>query len=42
MKLIIYKGFDISFLEQLDGTPLVDGDITAKINVPSFQKKTLP
>ena len=40
MKLLIYKGFDIAFLEQLDGTPLVDGDIAAKINVLSFQKKT--
>jgi len=40
MKLIIYKGFDIAFLEQLDGTPLVDGSIAAKINVLSFQKKT--
>ena len=40
MKLIVYKGFNISFLEQLEGTPLVDGDIAAKINVLSFQKKT--
>lgn len=40
MKLIVYKGFDISFLEQLDGKPLVDGDIAAKLNVLFFQKKT--
>ena len=40
MKLLIYKGFDIAFLEQLDETPLVDGDIAAKINVLSSQKKT--
>ena len=39
MKLIVYKGFDISFLEQLDETPLVDGDIAAKVDVLSFQKK---
>ncbi len=38
MKLIVYKGFDISFLEQLDGTPLVEGDIAAKVDVLSFQK----
>lgn len=40
MKLKIYKGFDKSFLEKLDCTPLIDEDIMSKINVLSFDKKT--
>ncbi len=40
MKLKIYKGFDIAFLEELDDRPLVEGDSTSKIDVLSFDKKT--
>lgn len=40
MKLKIYKGFEIAFLKELDGMPLVEGDIAAKVDVLSFDKKT--
>ena len=40
MKLKIYKGFDVAFLEELDTRPLVEGDIVSKIDVLSFDKKT--
>lgn len=40
MKLKIYKGFSISFLEELDEKPLVKGDVVSKIDVLSFDKKT--
>ena len=40
MKLKIYKGFDIAFLEELDIRPLVEGDTISKIDVLSFDKKT--
>ena len=39
MKLKVYKGFDIAFLEHLDESPLVDSEIREKINVLSFDKK---
>lgn len=40
MELKIYKGFDIAFLEGLDETPLIEGNIRSKIDVLSFDKKT--
>lgn len=40
MKLKIYKGFDVAFLEELGTRPLVEGDIVSKIDVLSFDKKT--
>ena len=40
MKLIVYKGFDNTFLEHIDGTPLVDSDIDNKKNVLKYDKKT--
>ena len=40
MTLLVYKGFGIDFLEQLEERPLVDGDIASKIDVFSFSKKT--
>ncbi|MDY6089267.1 MAG: DEAD/DEAH box helicase [Eubacteriales bacterium] len=40
MKLMIYKGFEIAFLKEIDGTPLVEEDIDSKIDVLSFDKKT--
>lgn len=40
MKLKIYKGFDVAFLEELDTRPLVEDDIVSKIDVLSFDKKT--
>ena len=36
MKLIVYKGFDHAFLENLQEQPLVDGDISQKTNVLTF------
>ena len=42
MKLKIYKGFDVAFLEELDTRPLVEGDIVSKIDVLSFDKPLLP
>lgn len=40
MTLYVYKGFERDYLAQLDGTPLVEGDISAKIDVLAFSKKT--
>ena len=40
MKLIVYKGFDNTFLEHIDGTPLVDSDVDNKKNVLKYDKKT--
>lgn len=40
MKLTVYKGFGIAFLEELDGAPLVEGDVASKVDVLSFDKKT--
>lgn len=40
MKLIVYKGFDTSFLEKIDSKPLVEGNIESKCNVLLFEKKT--
>ena len=40
MTLYIYKGFDKAFLEQLSCDPLVGGDISSKIDILSFSKKT--
>lgn len=40
MKLLIYKGFDIDFLSNLDKDPLVDNDMKKKIDVLGFDKKT--
>lgn len=40
MTLYIYKGFDKAFLEQLSVTPLVEGDISSKVDILSFSKKT--
>lgn len=40
MKLTVYKGFDASFLEDLDRRPLVEGAISKKKNVLSYDKKT--
>lgn len=40
MKLKIYKGFDITFLGELDEKPLVEGSMTSKVDVLSFDKKT--
>ena len=40
MKLSIYKGFNSSFLESIDDHMLVDTNISDKINVLSFDKKT--
>jgi hypothetical protein len=33
MRLFVYKGFSSEFFEQLDGTPLVEGDISLKIEI---------
>lgn len=33
MKLLVYKGFDASFLEKLSTKPLLSGDIEDKINI---------
>ena len=40
MKLKIYKGFETSFLEKLDETPLIEGNVASKVDVLSFDKKT--
>lgn len=40
MTLLVYKGFGIDFLEQIEESPLVEGDIASKIDVFSFNKKT--
>lgn len=40
MKLRIYKGFNVAFLENLGGRSLVDGKMIFKIDVLSFDKKT--
>lgn len=40
MKLLIYKGFDIEFLSELDKEPLIENGIKKKINVLGFDKKT--
>lgn len=40
MTLYIYKGFDKAFLEQLSVTPLVEGNISSKVDILSFSKKT--
>lgn len=38
--LKIYKGFDVSFLKELDGTPLIEGNVASKVDVLSFDKRT--
>ena len=40
MRLTVYKGFDIRFLEQVDGIPLIEGEVSKKKNVFGFDKKT--
>lgn len=40
MKLIVYKGFNQKFLEELNKEPLVEGSISDKIDVTKFNKKT--
>lgn len=40
MKLIVYKGFDKTFLEHIDERPLVENDVSEKKNVLRFDKKT--
>ena len=30
MKLTVYKGFDIHFLERVDGTPLIEDVVSKK------------
>ena len=40
MKLIVYKGFDKTFLEYIDERPLVENDVSEKKNVLRFDKKT--
>ena len=40
MMLKIYKGFDVSFLKELDGTPLIEGNVASKVDVLSFDKRT--
>ena len=39
MILTVYKGFSVEFLEGIEGTPLLDNDITSKLNVLAFDKK---
>lgn len=41
MKLKIYKGFETSFLEKLDETPLIEGNVASKVDVLSFDKTLL-
>lgn len=38
--LKIYKGFDVSFLKELDGTPLIEENVASKVDVLSFDKGT--
>ena len=40
MKLIVYKGFEIEFLEHLADKPLIDEPIIKKKDVLQFDKKT--
>ena len=40
MKLIVYKGFDNSFLEHIPENPLVAGPVETKKNVLNYDKKT--
>ena len=40
MMLKIYKGFDVSFLKELDGTPLIEENVASKVDVLSFDKGT--
>lgn len=39
MRLTVYKGFGIAFLEKLDSKPLLDNSITEKKNVLLFDKR---
>ena len=39
MKLTVYKGFGVDFLENISDTPLVDNEITDKLNVLKYNKK---
>ena len=39
MKLIVYKGFDINFLNNLSDAPLIEGNLLAKKDVLKFDKK---
>jgi len=40
MKLNIYKGFDIEFMQAIEEKPLIEGDISEKIDVLKYDKKT--
>lgn len=40
MMLKIYKGFDVSFLKELDETPLIEENVASKVDVLSFDKRT--
>lgn len=40
MKLLIYKGFDIEFLSNLDKNPLVENNLEKKIDVLAFDRNT--
>ena len=40
MKLTVYKGFDVDFLQQLTETPLVSGAVECKNDIFTFDKKT--
>ena len=40
MKLIIYKGFNTSFYNDIEERPLVEGDLAEKINVLEYDRNT--
>lgn len=40
MKINVYKGFDLAFLEQVEERPLVEGDLYDKIHVLDYDRKT--
>ena len=39
MKLIVYKGFDINYLETVNQTPLIENNIKEKLDVLGFDKQ---
>lgn len=39
MKLTVYKGFDKNFLEHINETPLIEGDVSQKKNILLYDKK---
>ena len=40
MNLIVYKGFSLNFLEGIEEKPLVETEVSDKVDIMSFDRRT--